>query len=137
MLKYEDVLFTRTRSVFLEVEKNISRIKISRVTKARKMISRGSISSQNCFRGKRYSRPKKNSRGLKNSRIFYEEFRRNFPRYSSSRDFCSSNLYLYPRGWSLKKKILYKNNLFELKVDKSILRINWKFIKLLKLKYRI
>jgi hypothetical protein len=37
----------------------------------------------------------------------------------------------------IKKNFLFKNNLFELKVAKSIIRINWKFIKLLKFKYRI
>ena len=62
MLKYEDVIFTRTRSVFLEVEKNISRIKISRVTKARKMISRGLISSENSFEEKDTRDQKKISR---------------------------------------------------------------------------
>ena len=124
------MFFTRTRSVFLEVEKNISRIKISRVTKARKMISRGSISSQKSFE-------EKDTRGLKNSRIFYEEFRRDFSSiYFISRFLFLESIFVSSR-MKFKKKILYKNNLFKLKVDKSILRINWKFIKLLKLKYRI
>ena len=132
LLKYEDEeCFSRGRKKHLE-DQNFSSNKseendISRIDFLAKIGSRKKILEAQ----KTISRAKKLENFLRgiSSRFFLD--------INSSRGFCPSNLYLYPRGWSLKKNFLYKNNLFELKVDKSILRINWKFIKLLKLKYRI
>ena len=79
------MFFTRRGRVFLEVEK------ASRGSKKLEQKKRGNdISSikflAKKFLGKRSSRPK-------NLEIFYEEF----PRYISSRGFCSSKVFFYPR----------------------------------------
>ena len=123
---------------FLEVEKNISRIEISRGTKARKMISRGLISSENSFEEKDTRDQKKISRSRK-LEIFLRGISSRFFLNIVHLEVFVPRIYIciLEDAFLIKKIFLYNNHLFVLKVDKSILRINWKFIKLLKLKYRI